>query len=140
MNGVGRQHLSGSLAHIKLEDPKIREAETQLWNPRAQLLAVMRLGCRWSRSKKEGCCRSSRYLERTGGCPRPSLSIPQSLIWQTKQHTSLCACEHPCVCIPGTVSQISAFGPEGIPGIRRRKGVGRWRVGLSRASAPPSLT
>lgn len=92
MNGEGRQHLFGSL-----KDPKIKEAETQLWNPRAHLLAIMKLGGRWGRSEKEGCCRSSRYLERRGGPPRPSLSIPQSLFRETKQHTSLRACEHPCV-------------------------------------------
>ena len=84
MNRVGRQHLYGNLAHMKLEDPKIKENPvTQLWNLRAQVLAVIKLGYRWSRSK-EACCRSSRCLERKGGCPRPSLSTPQSFIRETK--------------------------------------------------------
>ena len=70
---------------MKLEDPKIKETPvTQLWNLRAQVLAVMKLGYRWHRSK-EACCRSSKCLERKGNArPRPSLSTPQSFIRETK--------------------------------------------------------
>ena len=69
--------------------------------------------------------------------PGPLSQLPSpSLGRQSSKHLCVHVNVHVCA-HQGQFPKFQLLGPEGISGIRRRKGVGRWRVGLSRALAPP---